>query len=362
MAPAAATKGLELAYEVDDDLPPRSSATSARSARSCSTCCRTRSSSPSAARSSSGRRPPARAGADGPTTLGDRRRRPRHRHRHPGRADGPPVPVVQPGGRVDLAALRRHRPRPGDQPAPGRGDGRQRSTAESTGVAGEGSTFHLRSVLPKAAPAPVRRRSRSDGRSSSPGGVSWSSTTTRRTGGSWPPSSRAGGWTPRDGSPSEALGWVEARRAVRRRPARPAHAGAGRARPGRGDPDDAGAGEPPARDRPVVGRPAGRGRRRRRRVPDQAGQAVRAARRARRPSSPARRAAGHGRRPPERPSRGSATSDERHPLRILLAEDNAGEPEARPPPARADGLRADVAGNGLRGHRGARARRHTTWC
>ena len=45
-------------------------------------------------------------------------------HRHPARGDGPAVPVVQPGRRVDLAPVRRHGPRARDQPAPGRADGR----------------------------------------------------------------------------------------------------------------------------------------------------------------------------------------------------------------------------------------------
>ena len=36
-------------------------------------------------------------------------RGPRHRHRHPRRPDGPALRVVQPGGRVDDPALRRHR-------------------------------------------------------------------------------------------------------------------------------------------------------------------------------------------------------------------------------------------------------------
>ena len=41
----------------------------------------------------------------------------RHRHRHDARADRPAVPGVHPGRRVDDAQVRRHRPRPRDQPA-----------------------------------------------------------------------------------------------------------------------------------------------------------------------------------------------------------------------------------------------------
>jgi hypothetical protein len=46
-----------------------------------------------------------------------------HRHRHPGGPARPPVPVVQPGRRVDHTPLRRHRSGSGDQPAADRADG-----------------------------------------------------------------------------------------------------------------------------------------------------------------------------------------------------------------------------------------------
>ena len=49
----------------------------------------------------------------------------RHRHRHPGGPAGAAVQVVQPGGCLDDAALRRHRAGSGDQQATGRTDGRQ---------------------------------------------------------------------------------------------------------------------------------------------------------------------------------------------------------------------------------------------
>ena len=83
--------------------------------------------------------------------LGAARRRPRHRHRHSARSDGSAVPVVQPGRCVDLATVRRHRPGAGDQPPARRGDGRHRSTAESSGIAGEGATFHLVVRVPEGA-------------------------------------------------------------------------------------------------------------------------------------------------------------------------------------------------------------------
>ncbi|MBI2496425.1 MAG: PAS domain S-box protein [Opitutae bacterium] len=48
----------------------------------------------------------------------------RHRHRHPARGDRPAFPVLQPGGCVHHAEIRRHGPGPGDQPAADRDDGR----------------------------------------------------------------------------------------------------------------------------------------------------------------------------------------------------------------------------------------------
>ena len=49
----------------------------------------------------------------------------RHGHRHPGRQDRPALRQVQPGGRLDHAAIRRHRPGPGHLEATGRADGRR---------------------------------------------------------------------------------------------------------------------------------------------------------------------------------------------------------------------------------------------
>ena len=48
----------------------------------------------------------------------------RYRHRHPDGEAGPSLPVVQPGGQLDDASVRRHGPGPGDQQAPGRAHGR----------------------------------------------------------------------------------------------------------------------------------------------------------------------------------------------------------------------------------------------
>ena len=60
-------------------------------------------------------------------------RRARHRHRPLGRRHGPAVPVVLAGRLVDHAQVRRHRARPGDQQAPGRADGRHACGRESDG-------------------------------------------------------------------------------------------------------------------------------------------------------------------------------------------------------------------------------------
>ena len=119
LAPIAAGKHLELAYAIDQGCPGRSWVTTAGSGRSSSTCCPTRSSSPTRARWS------CRSAANRwATRLADHHRRARHGHRHPSRPRRPPVRVVQPGRRVDLAALRRDRPGTGHLAPPGRADGR----------------------------------------------------------------------------------------------------------------------------------------------------------------------------------------------------------------------------------------------
>ena len=106
-----------------------------------------------------GREPPGWGGA----ALGDHGHRPRHRHRHPARGDGPPVPVVQPGRRVDLTALRRDGPRARDQPAPRRAHGRLADRGEQRR---RGRGQHLpphdprRRGRPAGAGAPARPRRR----------------------------------------------------------------------------------------------------------------------------------------------------------------------------------------------------------
>ena len=63
----------------------------------------------------------------------DRVPRERHRHRHDARAARPAVPGVHPGRRLHHAQVRRHRPRPGPQPAALPDDGRRRHGGERGG-------------------------------------------------------------------------------------------------------------------------------------------------------------------------------------------------------------------------------------
>jgi CheY-like chemotaxis protein len=51
----------------------------------------------------------------------------------------------------------------------------------------------------------------------------------------------------------------------------------------------------------------------------------------------------------------------RHPLRILLAEDNVGEPEARAALLQQMGYRADLAANGIEAVESVGGQA-TTWC
>ena len=125
LAPSAAAKHLELLYTVDDDLPRTIVGDQGRVRQivlnllSNAIKFTERGEVELAA---TGR--PIEATPGGGATLVDLDRRPRHRHRHPGRPDGPAVPVLQPGRRLDLAALRRDGPGPGHQPTPGRAHGR----------------------------------------------------------------------------------------------------------------------------------------------------------------------------------------------------------------------------------------------
>ena len=56
-----------------------------------------------------------------------------HRHRHRAGTDGPPVPGLRAGRRLDHAQVRRHRPRPGHHPAAGRADGRRSRRRQHAG-------------------------------------------------------------------------------------------------------------------------------------------------------------------------------------------------------------------------------------
>ena len=145
---------------------------------------------------------------------------------------GPPLPVLQPGGRLDHAPLRRHRPGPGHQQAARRADGRAHVGRER--ASGEGSTFHF-TIRAAPAAAPPRAAATWPARSRSLRGkrlliVDDNATNrrilaaqTRRVG-----HAAAGDRVAARG----ASGWLRARRAVRRGHPRHAHAGDGR--PGAG--------------------------------------------------------------------------------------------------------------------------------
>ena len=81
--------------------------------------------------------------------------RQRHRHRHPAGEAERDLRAFPPGGRLDDAAVRRHRPRPGDLVDAGRADGRT-DRVEST--PGGGSTFDI-AIPAVAAPPNVRTES-----------------------------------------------------------------------------------------------------------------------------------------------------------------------------------------------------------
>ena len=76
--------------------------------------------------------------------------RPRHRDRHPAGPRRPAVPVVQPGGRVDEPAVRRHRAGARDQQAPRRADGRH-------GMGRERRACRARAARSTSRSRPVRR-------------------------------------------------------------------------------------------------------------------------------------------------------------------------------------------------------------
>ena len=137
---------------------------------------------------------------------------------------GPPVPVVQPGRRVDHAPVWRNRSRAGDQPASRRADGRRRRV-ESEGVAGEGSRSASRSGCPVADAGAMISSARTDEAALSSRRVLIvdDNATNRRI--LVTQLDALGDAAARDGSPTEALRWLEARRALRRRPRRPPDAG-----------------------------------------------------------------------------------------------------------------------------------------
>ena len=212
-----------------------SSATPVGCARSSSTCCPTPSSSPARARSCCGS---AATPVDAPRRpvgppLGDHRRRPRHRHRHPAGPDGPALPVVQPGGRVDLATLRRDGPRPRDQPAAGRADGRHARRPRAAASRARAARSASRSRSTRRHAAGTSRASRD------PVAIAGRSVLDRR---------RQRDEPPDPGGPARPLGdgrprrrrrptrrWAgsAARASIRRRAPRRPHAGDGRRRPRR---------------------------------------------------------------------------------------------------------------------------------
>jgi hypothetical protein len=82
----------------------------------------------------------------------------RQRDRHDRGVAWPAVPGVHPGGRVDHAAIRRHRARPRDQPQALPADGRRHHRDER---AGQGVDLHLQERLrPGRADHPCRRPAR----------------------------------------------------------------------------------------------------------------------------------------------------------------------------------------------------------
>ena len=273
MAPIASGKGLELAYELDDDLPATVIGDVGRVRQVVlnllSNAVKFTERGEVLVRVAGRRLDPAEPGRRRwelsiqvrDTGIGI-----------PGRAPRAAVPVVQPARCLGQPALRRDRPRPGHQPAPGRGDGRGPGGRQQRG--GRGGE-HLRVH-------PGRRR----GRRRCPGGDPAGATggarrptgPDRRRQRHEPadpdrPAGPLGDGHPRDRLFGRGAGLGRGRRAVRPGPARPPHAGARRAGPGPGDPGGP-ARRRTGRDRPVVGRPAGGPGRRRRRLPDEAGQAI----------------------------------------------------------------------------------------
>ena len=100
--------------------------------------------------------------------------RPRHRHRHPARRGRAAVPVLQPGGRLDQSAVRRHGPRPRHLEAACRADGRNH-------VGRERGRPRPRQRFPRHASRPAASRRRDSAADCAPG-LAPSSTPSRRPG------------------------------------------------------------------------------------------------------------------------------------------------------------------------------------
>ena len=230
----AARKGLELAYVIEGDVPRgRERRRDARCARCCSTCWPTRSSSPTRGEVVLTRDREPRAGDRVELHV----RGARHRHRHPGGSHAPAVPVVHPGRRVDHAQVRRHRPRPRDQPAAGRADGRHDVGGERR--AGRGLDVPLHASAPVAElPADARARPRRRAAELDRQARAASSTTTPPTGASSTLQTReVGHAAARHGvAATRRCAWLERGRPVRPGDPRHAHAGDGRRRAGARDP------------------------------------------------------------------------------------------------------------------------------
>ena len=156
LAPAAAKKGLELVYAVDEDLPVALVGDAGRLRQIVlnllSNAVKFTESGEVLVTVGGTQVEAKRRG--GPGSLGDQGRRARHRHRHPRRAMDH---LFQSFSQVDASIARRYG---------GTGLGLAISrrlaelmdgslTAESTGIAGEGSTFHLVVRMPVAAPGAV---------------------------------------------------------------------------------------------------------------------------------------------------------------------------------------------------------------
>ena len=230
--------------------------------------------------------------------------------------------------------------------------------AESDGVAGAGQ--HLHAHVPRRSPPPTRRRSTRSGA----GRAGRMARAGRRRQRDEPADPRdaacvAGAWTREaDGSPREALALGRGGRRVRRRAPRPAHARAGRGRAGRARSGRSAAGASRRSSSCRRSGCASATQRRRRRflikpvkpsaLHDALATVLAADRRRRRPD---RRDAAVARR----------DAGARHPLRILLAEDNPSTRSSRCGCSSGWAIAADSPATGSRRSRRSR-RRATTSC